>query len=88
GEKYLILNSNEFENKRITSGKRLFIDRAIVCNGFSGSLAKLTEIFVFEEIVIASNLNHFKRNSIKKECKALKIPYYDIKEKGAYLIKE
>ena len=88
GEMYLILNSNEFENKKLSAGKRLFIDRAIVCNGFSGSLAKLTEIFVFEEIVIASNLNHFKRNSIKKECKALKIPYYDIKEKGAYLIKE
>ena len=88
GEKYLILNSSEFKYKELKYGKRLFIDKAIICNGFSGSLAKMTEIFIFKEIVIASNLNHFKRNSIIKECKALKIPYYDIKENGAYIIKE
>ena len=88
GEKYLILNSSEFKYKELKCGKRLFIDKAIICNGFSGSLAKMTEIFIFKEIVIASNLNHFKRNSIIKECKALKIPYYDIKENGAYMIKE
>ncbi|MBR5324809.1 MAG: ComEC/Rec2 family competence protein [Muribaculaceae bacterium] len=88
GEKYLILNSSEFKNKKKASGERLFINRAIVCNGFSGSVAKLTEMFIFEEIVIASNLNYFKRKSIIKECKALKIPYFDIKEHGTYLIKE
>ena len=59
-----------------------------MCNGFSGSLAKLTEMFIFEEVVMASNLNYFKRKSIIKECKALKIPYVDIKEHGVYLIKE
>ncbi len=88
GEKYLILNSGEFKNKKIKPGERLFVDKAIVCNGFSGSLAKLTEMFVFEEVVMASNLNYFKRKSIIKECKALKIPYVDIKEHGVYLIKE
>jgi hypothetical protein len=66
----------------------LYINKAIVCQGFSGSIAKMTEMFVFGEVVIASNLNHFKRISIIKECKALKIPYYDIKECGVYTIKE
>lgn len=88
GEKYLILNSNTFKNRTLTAGERLYINKAIVCQGFSGSIDKMTEMFVFGEVVIASNLNHFKRNSIIKECKALKIPYYDIKERGVYTIKE
>ena len=88
GEKYLILNSNTFKNKALTGGERLYINKAIVCQGFTGSIAKMTAMFAFGEVVIASNLNNFKRNSIIKECKALKIPYYDIKECGVYTIKE
>ena len=88
GEKYLILNSDYFESKHIDSGKRLFINKAIVCAGFKGSIADLNNIFVFEKVIIASNINHFKRQSIIKECNALNIPFYDIKEKGAYIIFE
>ena len=87
GEKYLILNSKEFEDKKLDYGKRLFVDKAIICNGFTGSITKLTDMFIFEEIIITSNVNYFKSKSIIKECKALKIPYYNIKEKGAYIIK-
>lgn len=88
GEKYLILNSDEFKHNRLSNGEKLYIDKAIVCNKFSGSIAKLTEIFIFDEIIITSNLNHFKRKSIINDCKALKIPHYDIKEKGAYIVNE
>lgn len=88
GEKYLILNSDEFKYKELSNGGRLYIDKAVICNNFSGSIAKLTEMFIFNEVVITSNLNHFKRNSIIKECKTLKIPYYDIKENGAYIVYE
>lgn len=88
GEKYIVLNSDEFKNKKLSHGKRLYIDKAIICEGFSGSISSLTNMFIFEEIIIASNLNYFKRKSIIKECQTLKIPYYDIKEKGAYLIRE
>ena len=88
GDKYLILNNNYFKYHKLSEGKRLFINKAIICEGFSGSLLNLTNMFIFEEIIIASNLNHFKRNSIIKECKTLKIPYYNIKEKGAYILYE
>ncbi len=88
GDKYLILNSSYFKYHKLSDGKRLFINKAIICEGFSGSLLNLTNMFIFEEIIIASNLNHFKRNSIIKECKTLKIPYYNIKEKGAYILYE
>lgn len=88
GDKYLVLNNSNFKTKQLTSGARLYINKAIICEGFSGSITNLLNIFLFEEVVIASNLNHFKRNSIINECKKLKIPYYDIKECGAYMITE
>ena len=88
GDKYLVLNNNNFKTKQLIGGARLYINKAIICEGFSGSITNLLNMFLFEEVVIASNLNYFKRNSIINECKKLKIPYYDIKEHGAYMISE
>lgn len=83
GKKVLILNSGLFKNK--ISREKLYIHKAVICDGFSGSISELLSVFNFGEVIISADVNRFKRTAIIKECQNLDIPCHDIKSRGAYV---
>ncbi|MEG1574406.1 MAG: ComEC/Rec2 family competence protein [Bacteroidales bacterium] len=84
GNKILVLNSDIFDGK--VSHKKLYIHKVIICRGFSGNISQMLALFVFGEVIISSDVNHFKRKTIIKECEVLDIPCHDIKSQGAYIM--
>lgn len=83
-ETILILNSKVF-NDKTTSQPPLNINKAIVCGNYKGHLSNLKGVFDIDLVIISANVNYFKRKSLIDECLRGDIPYYDIKECGAYI---
>ncbi len=83
GSTILLLNSEYWKDKKSTY---LFpIDYAIISQGFSGKLSDISEIFNIRTIILCADLNYFKQQALQKESDRLGIPYYSIRNSGAWM---
>ena len=82
GKYILILDSSRWRNT--TARHRLKVDYAVICKGFSGKLTDLTNLFVFDSIIISADVNHFKKEALIKECRRLHLNCFPIKDKGTW----
>jgi competence protein ComEC len=47
----------------------------------------LQQAFYMKQIVVDGSVPAWKKGLWKKECDSLRIPYYDVSEKGAFVMK-
>ena len=79
----------------------LLLDRSIVCDSYPTkipidllviskhsnlSLTGLSRIFIIARIVFDSSVPTWKAKDWKQDCNSLQIPYYDVNEKGAFVM--
>jgi competence protein ComEC len=50
-------------------------------------LNQLSEIFTIKQVVFDGSCPAWKVNYWKKDCASLQIPYHDVSEKGAFVMK-
>jgi competence protein ComEC len=51
------------------------------------NISDLQNAFYFKQIVVDGSVPAWKKGLWKKECDSLRIPYYDVSEKGAFVMK-
>jgi competence protein ComEC len=65
----------------------LYCDYIIVRDNPSFDMRNLTQMFAFQQIIFDTSNNKWVVEKWKRECDALNINYYDVGEKGAWILK-
>jgi competence protein ComEC len=65
---------------------RIEIDLLVVSKDPRLSLAKLSEAFSIRQVVFDSSVPRRRIKYWMKDCDSLRIPYYDVNEKGAFVM--
>lgn len=64
----------------------LYVDYCIVSKGYNGGLKRLLQHYDFELLLIAANCDYYAAHYLKDACKEAEIPYYDVRESGAWVV--
>ena len=83
GKRLLLLDNREWS--RLSTGKRLAIDCAIVDRQFRGRLTDVTELFDIGQIVIGANVHPTRTRLWLNDCFEQGIPCHDVRSQGAWL---
>jgi competence protein ComEC len=84
GRHFLILDTS-FHAKEIRLNKKDSFDFIILKDNPSLKMSLLQKNFIFSELIFAANNSRYRVEKWKKECKALKLPFHDLRE-GYYSI--
>lgn len=68
------------------SAKKIRVDIVLVCNNPDLKMETLVENFDLGQVVFDASSKHWKIKKWREECGKLKIPFYDITEKGAFIV--
>lgn len=82
--KHLAFLDRTFLNYTDTTRKRF--DLVIFSNKTKNSMLQFNSWFHIRLVILDSSIPSWKANQWKKECDALRIPYYDVVEKGAFVM--
>jgi len=67
-------------------GKKVKVDLLILVRNPGKSLSGLARILDISQVVFDASFPRYKLDTWKKECEALEIPWYDVREKGAFVM--
>ena len=62
----------------------LQFDVALVTKGFHSQISRLKELIICDTIVLSGGIYEEENVTLDRECKSSKIPFYNIKQSGAY----
>ena len=62
----------------------LQLDVALVTKGFHSQISRLKELIICDTIVLSCGIYEEENVTLDRECKSSKIPFYNIKQSGAY----
>jgi competence protein ComEC len=62
----------------------LQFDVALVTKGFHSQISRLKELIICDTIVMSGGIYEEENVTLDRECKSSKIPFYNIKQSGAY----
>ena len=62
----------------------LQFDVALVTKGFHSKISRLKELITCDTIVLSGGIYEEENVTLDRECKSSKIPFYNIKQSGAY----
>lgn len=85
GRRLLLLDGREWS--RLSSGKRLRVDCAIVDRQFRGRLADVVELFDIGQVVIGANVHPTRARLWLNDCYERGIACHDVRSQGAWLDK-
>ena len=78
----LVGNNSTF----MTSQNKIPIDLLVVSKNPKLYFKKLIETFSIKQVVFDGSVPSWKMSYWKKDCDSLRIPYYDVSEKGAFVM--
>lgn len=81
----VLINNELFNNKKNTS--KLKTDILILSKGFSTDIQNLKELFDFKLLVLDATIPYWQEKTILRDCAALNISTYNVKESGAFIKK-
>ncbi len=80
----MVLHDEHYKNK---TGNKLQVDYMLITNNVNYSIDELLSLFKFEKLIIAADNTYLNINKWQKECKKKGIPFYNIRESGAFSCK-
>ena len=84
GKKILLIDTTTYF---IPSGEKIPLDLLIVSKNPKLYFKKLAETFAIKQVVFDGSVPAWRMNYWKKDCADLNIPFYDVSEKGAFVMK-
>lgn len=81
-KKLLIIGNNEWDKKQ--TGQKMKVDWLLLINDDSLSLNSLTELFLFDTLIVNSSLSNSTIRKIVNDSQKLGIECYDVTQNGAY----
>lgn len=81
--KIVLLNDERFNG--MESSSKLKTDIVILSKGFSSNIDQLSKLFEFETLVLDATIPYWQEKAILRDCAALNINAYNVKELGAYI---
>ncbi|HET9434207.1 MAG TPA: hypothetical protein VFO37_10655, partial [Chitinophagaceae bacterium] len=66
---------------------KILVDLLVVSDSPKLYFNKLSETFFVKQVVFDGSCPAWKINYWKKDCDSLRIPYHDLSEKGAFVMK-
>jgi len=84
GKKILLFGNN---SGFIPSTRKLSIDLLIISKNPKLYFKKLAETFSIKQVVFDGSVPSWKMKYWKTDCDSLHIPYHDVSEKGAFVMK-
>ena len=84
GKKILLVDST-LEKVNFEVGEKLKVDLVILSHSPKVYLENLKKFVEFEEVVFDSSNKKWRVNYWEKDCEKMKVKYWDVLEKGAYI---
>ena len=81
----VLLTENRFKSKE--SSQVFPVDYLIVAFDNSFSITELAALFQPKKIIIDASIGRYTAEKMRKECDKLNVPYHDISNSGAFLVK-
>jgi competence protein ComEC len=69
-----------------TTGNKIAVDAIIISKNPKIKIANLASVFNCNEWIFDASNASWNINKWKKECDGLDLPYYDVNEKGAFVM--
>ena len=83
-ERVFFIHTDSLENKYIA--EPLLVDYLVLSDNASCSVEKLTQLFVFESLIIDSSVDYYKRKKWLDEATELDVSVYDVRSEGAFIL--
>src|SRR6187549_3682917 len=83
-KKILLVNETKYFS---SPEKKIPVDLLLVSDNPKLYFNKLSETFLVKQVVFDGSSPPWKINYWKKDCDSLHIPYHDVSEKGAFVMK-
>jgi competence protein ComEC len=84
GKKILLIDNN---STFISSPEKITVDLLVVSKNPKLYFKKLVESFAIKQVVFDGSVPSWKIDYWKRDCDSLHIPYHDVNEKGAFVMK-
>ncbi|MCF6241662.1 MAG: ComEC family competence protein [Bacteroidales bacterium] len=80
----LVINNNHFTDKINT--RKLKVNLLIISKGFNANIQQIIDLFEFDEIILDAGLARWRENAIMRDCAAMNIAPFNVREQGAYIL--
>ena len=81
--KIVLLNNESFD--KMESTFKLKTDIVILSKGFSSNIDQINNLFEFETLILDATIPYWQEKTIMRDCGALNINIYNVRESGAYI---
>lgn len=79
-----LLNNNHFTDKQ--SSEKLKVNLLVISKGFDANIRQIIDLFEFDALILDASLSSWRENVIMRDCAAMNITPYSVREQGAYVL--
>ncbi len=80
----VLLNNQHFTDKQ--SKRKLKVNLLVISKGFNANIRQIIDLFEFDELILDASLSMWRENAIMRDCAAMNIAPYSVREQGAYVL--